>query len=119
MFPEGNKAIFRRHVDIWSTGDFSKINDVIDAHYVGHVAAGDRDRNGLRARIVAFRAMFPDVVFAIEDQMIDGDKVATRLTARGTHQTTGRHTVLTGINISRIVDGKIVEEWAVWETVSG
>jgi predicted SnoaL-like aldol condensation-catalyzing enzyme len=47
--------------------------------------------------------------------MIDGEKVITRLTADVTMRDGGESVTLMGINISRIVDGKIVEEWNTWE----
>lgn len=53
--------------------------------YVGHVAASDRDRDGLKARIGEFRSTYPSIVFAIEDRMVDTGKPATRLTASETH----------------------------------
>ncbi len=111
-----NKAAFRSHLRIWATGDLSALDEIINSDYVGHVAAGDRDRDGLIARIKAFRSLYPDIVFTVEDQIAVGDKVVTRMTAHGTYQPTGKTTTLIGINISRIVDGRIVEEWAVWET---
>ena len=115
---EENKAVFRRGVELWASGDLSKIDEVVDAQYIGHVAAGDRDREGLKARITAFRNIFPDVVFTIQDQLAEGDQVASRLTARGTYQASCTPTTLIGMNISRIASGKIVEEWATWETLS-
>lgn len=45
--------------------------------------------------------------FRIEDQLVDGEKVVTRMT--------GEPVTLLGINIARIVDGKLVEEWNTWE----
>jgi hypothetical protein len=42
--------------------------------------------------------------FTVDDQIAQGDKVVTRYTASGVHRSTG-------IIISRIADGKIVEEW--------
>ena len=56
----------------------------------------------------------------IEHQFTEGDFVATRFTARGTHDgeimgvpPTGREIAFTGIAISRVREGKIVEEWEV------
>lgn len=114
---EVNKALFRRVVGMWQSGDVSPIEELVDALYLGHVAAGDRDRAGLLARIREFRATFPDAVFTIEDQLAAGDRVASRLTARGTHAATGKATTLIGLNISRFAGGRIVEEWATWETL--
>ena len=115
MSTEHNKIPFQRVVQMWQYGDLEKVEELTTADYVGHVSQGDRDRDGLKARIQAFRSIYPDVVFTIHDQMTDGDKVISRLSARGTHSETGKLTDLIGINISRVVDGKVAEEWATWE----
>jgi steroid delta-isomerase-like uncharacterized protein len=67
---------------------------------------------------VAFVAAFPDIRHHIEDQVAEGDRVATRLTVRGTHQgdfmgmpPTGRTVEIGAINIKRFADGKIAEHW--------
>jgi predicted ester cyclase len=62
----------------------------------------------------------------IEDQLAEGDMVATRWTARGTYQgeteefgpPTGRQIELKGMTISRIEGGKIVEEWQSYANAS-
>jgi predicted ester cyclase len=48
----------------------------------------------------------------------EGDKVATRFTARGTHQgefmgfaPTGKQVTLVGIVVDRVRRGKVVESW--------
>lgn len=115
---EDNKAIFRRYLEFWRVGDVSRIDEIVGSAYRGHVSAGDRDRAGLAERIKAFCALYPDIVYTIEDQISAGDKVITRMSAQGTHQPTGEATTLIGINISRIMDGKIAEEWAIWERVA-
>jgi len=115
---ETNKAVFRRYLEWWRSGDLSEIDAVVTHDYVGHVSAGDRDKVGLVARIEAFRSIYPDIVITIEDQIELKEKVVTRMTARGTHRPSGNIAILIGMNISRIVDGKIAEEWAVWEGLS-
>ena len=67
---------------------------------------------------------FPDQHFTIEDQLAEGDKVATRYTFSGTHQgaimgipPTGKHLTITAISISRWVDGKLVENWINGDTL--
>ncbi|MFX1536820.1 MAG: ERCC4 domain-containing protein, partial [Promethearchaeota archaeon] len=68
---------------------------------------------------------FPDQHFIIEDMIVEGNKVVTRATARGTHKSdfmgiapTGKQFTMTGIWIYYITDGKIIEDWEVLE-VSG
>jgi ketosteroid isomerase-like protein len=55
----------------------------------------------------------------IEDEIAEGDKVVTRLTARGTHTgelasipATGNEMCMTATVIHRIADGRLVEKWS-------
>lgn len=54
----------------------------------------------------------------VDAQLVDGDKVVTRWHTEGTQtgpmfgvQATGRRMVISGVVISRIVDGRMAEEW--------
>jgi steroid delta-isomerase-like uncharacterized protein len=65
-----------------------------------------------------FWGAFSDSHYTIEDQVGEGDKVATRMTWRATHTgdfqglpPTGKQIAVSGITITRIKDGKIVEHW--------
>jgi len=89
----------------------------IAPNYLGHASAGDRDLEGFRQSILHFHQLFIYTrdSFRVEDQLVDGDKVATRMTANVRMRQTGEPITLMGINIARIVDGKIVAEWNTWE----
>ena len=115
--PDG-AGVFRRALHLWESGDLSEFDNIIAADYVGHVASGTRDRAGLRERIRTFRLLYPDIHFTVEDQFSRGEKVVVRMRAVGTNSKTGTKAELIGINISRVVDGRIVEEWATWESVT-
>lgn len=114
---ESKKAVFRRLVDIYATGNLSALDEVIAPNYVGHASAGDRDFEGFRQSILYFHSIFlyGEDSFEINDQFVDGEKVATRMTAHVKVRATGEPITLIGINLARIVDGKIVEEWNTWE----
>jgi steroid delta-isomerase-like uncharacterized protein len=63
-------------------------------------------------------AAFPDFAVTVEDAVAEGDKVALRVTIRGTHQgalmgtpPTGKPIAISGMSLWRIADGKIVERW--------
>ena len=115
--PESRKAIFRTLVDLYAAGDVSALDQVIPPDYVGHTSAGDRDRQGFLQSILFFHSLYVynQDSFRIEDQLVDGEKVVTRMTANVKVRETGDSITLLGINIARIVDGKIVEEWNTWE----
>lgn len=114
---DSRKAAFRRAVDIWQDGRAELIDTVVTHEYVGHTSQGDRSIDGLRARITEFHALYPNIKFTIKDQLAEGDRIATRMTAYGTSKHTGQTVHLVGLNISRFVGNRIAEEWPVWETV--
>ena len=115
---ESNKALFRHAVDAWAAADMAAVEQVVASGYTGHTSKGDSDIEGLRQRVQAFHKVYSSMSFHIEDQMADGDKVVTRLSADVTMRENGKSARLMGINISRIADGKIVEEWNTWEPVT-
>jgi predicted ester cyclase len=62
---------------------------------------------------------FPDLRITVDDTVAGGDKVAARMTFRGTHrgpfrglEPTGRPVEFSSIRIYRIEDGKVVQTWA-------
>jgi predicted ester cyclase len=66
----------------------------------------------------AFRAAFPDVAYTLHEIVAQGDYVAFRSTLEGTHRApfagvppTGKRVTLSGMGISRHVDGRIAEIW--------
>lgn len=115
--PEARKAVFRKLVEIYAAGDVSALDQVVAPDYVGHPSAGDRDLEGLRQSILYFHKLFiyAKDSFRIEDQLVDGEKVVTRMTAHVQVRETGEPVTLLGINIARIVNGKLAEEWNTWE----
>ena len=69
-------------------------------------------------RATRLRVAFPDAQATLEDMVAEGDRVAYRLTIRGTHTgeflgvpASGRPVAVSLIAIVRVVEGKIVEEW--------
>jgi predicted ester cyclase len=62
-------------------------------------------------------ALFPDAHSTVDDQIAEGDRVATRWTATGTGAN-GKRYELHGITIERIADSQIVEVWMNRDDVS-
>jgi len=121
---ETNKALVRRAVeDVWNGGDFAAVDALVTRDVLIHASLPGNDIHGpegIRQFYGALREAFPDIHFTIEDQVAEGDRVVTRWTARATHTgafqgipPTGRQVSLAGIDIDRIVSGKVVECWPV------
>jgi steroid delta-isomerase-like uncharacterized protein len=119
---EANKAIFRRYVqEVGNEGKLDLVDEVFD-RYVSHQPDGrtlERGPEDVKRFMGEFRQAFPDFHSTIEDQIAEGDKVVTRWTMHGTHQSefrgiapTGEQITVTGIGIFRFSDeGKVVESW--------
>ncbi|MBC8235679.1 ester cyclase [bacterium] len=114
---EANKAIRRRlYEEVWNQGNL----DVIDEIYSpGRDWGAYGNAEGLKQYVTMTRAAFPDIHITIEDIVAEGDMVATRISATGTHTggefmgipPTGAHGTRTGISIAHIVDGRIQKVW--------
>lgn len=119
MSTEENKAVVRRFLEVYSRGDLDGAVEVLSPDIVVHGFPGlPPGRVAYKGIGAMFRAAFPDARNIVEDQVAEGDKVATRETFRGTHQgdfmgipATGKEVVMRAMTIDRIADGKIVERW--------
>jgi predicted ester cyclase len=75
-------------------------------------------KEGQVRRVLDFQAAFGEIRFQINDVVVDGDRFAFRSTLEGVHsgtfagiRPTGRRVAVTLLDIMRIEDGLIVEQW--------
>ena len=119
MSTEENKANSRRLIERINQGDLAVIDELCTPNHVSHnpplITHGPEEYKQTFSMLLT---AFPDLHFTIEDQLAEGDKVATRYAWRGTHKgtfmgmpPTGKHVTVTGISISHWVDGKSDEVW--------
>ena len=83
-----SKEIVRRLVvEPWD-GDFGVIDELVAPNYVGHDPAqpDTQGPQGIKEFITGYLTGFPDGRITIDEQLAEGDLVATRWTGRGTHQ---------------------------------
>src|SRR5689334_18291950 len=115
-----NKAIVRHMFVELDRGNLDIIDELVAPEYVEHVAGSQVivGPAGLKQFIMQFATAFPDLHIQVEDMIGEGDKVATRFTLQGTHRgdlmgisPTGRQVSVPVILISRITNGKFVEDW--------
>jgi steroid delta-isomerase-like uncharacterized protein len=118
-------AIVRRFYEaVWTEGRLETAsaflaNDLIDHNALQFPGRAD-GAAGLLQVVAMIRSALPDLTRTVEDQVEQGDRVATRFIDQGTHRgellgvaPTGRVIRLEGINIERVLDGRIVEVWHV------
>ena len=115
------RQIVEDHGRVW---DFDAPEDLADRLYApdivdhnpfpGHGPGID----GMKQVLGLFHAVFPDLRVSNEDVIVGGDRGVLRWSATGTHEgdqlgfpATQRQAHLTGIEIVRVADGRIVERW--------
>jgi len=124
---ERNKELVRRLIDeAVNKGNLAVADELIATDYIYHEAtAGEkRGRDGFRHLIITYRTAFSRVRVTIDQQIAEGDLVATRWTATGTHRgeflgapPTNHRVSVQGILISRIADGKVAEEFECYDAL--
>ena len=126
---ETNKALVQRNFEvIWSQCNLDVADEILAPEYVGHIAALPDVVRGIEAFkqvIMLFHLSAPDIRFEIQDQLAEGDKVATRWVGRGTHKgefmgiaPSGQRLSVTGMSFHRIENGRIQESWDDWDALS-
>ncbi len=127
MSTEENKATVRRFRDALNAGNVEEAMSVFAKDAVIHLsgAPGPLNPEAFRQFGGAFLTAFPDGKATVEDLIAEGDKVVSRLTFRGTHTAdlmgmppTGQKVAVSEVVIDRIVDGRIVESWRLFDQLA-
>ena len=119
-----NKALIRRWFEeVWNKGRAEAIAEMFADDGIAHGLSDDVDNplrgpQGFLPFHAQFREAFPNIEVIVEDQIAEGDKVATRCSMRGKHSgdslgfaATQMPVDFTGVTITRIRNGQIVEAW--------
>ena len=123
-----NKALVARLIEAFCADDATdRLEAILSPDYAEHAPRrhDPADRDSVVRDVAEMFQAFPDFTPAIEFQIEEGDKVATRVRWRGTHTgefgglaATGTEVVVTVHRIDRIADGRIVESWLEFDTHS-
>ena len=121
MNVETNKQTVRRLYDLLNAGNVEEIQDLVTDGYDEHdpLPGQGAGRDGVLDRYsMLIDALAPQ--FTIEDVIAEGDRVVVRWMNSGTHvgefagiPPTGRAFSIAGIDIYRVVEGRLAEHWHV------
>ena len=108
-------------VDGLNRGDVSAADAAFASDCVVHITGVPAPFRGVsewKAFVGGMLNAFPNLHFTMEDQLIQGDRVAFRWHATGTHNgplgaapPTGKTIAVDGLIVDRVVDGKVQERW--------
>jgi len=121
---EAVKAVVRTYFDAVNAGDEAALDAVVAEDYLQHAPGATPGRATIKRHLALYRAGFPDLRVGIEDILAEGDRVVARTMTEGTHTgpflghpPTRRRFRADGLDIFRLRDGKLVEHWAVFDTL--
>lgn len=122
-----SKELVRRSMDALNDRDRETFAEVFAEEFT--VQPYGIEREAFIEAEFAYYDAFPDLTYTLDEMIAEGDRIAFRWSMRGTHsgeggpepfaqlEPTNEEIDVTGMNIARIEDGKIVEWWPEWGTL--
>jgi predicted ester cyclase len=110
-------AVARQALEqVCARGDLKLARECYAPDFVDHVNAMDlHGHGGIRQSTALYRALFDDLQIRVVDQVSERDRVVSRWVMTGSNR--GRHAEMSGITISRLADGHIVEDWTALDSL--
>ena len=127
MTTDDNKALMRRWHDEMNKHSADACDEMLADDYreENNMAPAPLDKAGAKALLEALFSAVPDMHRDIVEQVAEGDAVFERLRYTGTQKgemfgipATGRRAEFDAVMRSRVKDGKIVEIWALLDSMS-
>jgi len=123
MSLEKNKAIVRKMFEAINKQSLASLDKLMAPDFVLHMHTQQTHGWEVNRQVVEDEIKaFPDLHVAIEDIIAEGDKVCVRLQEKATHTgeyrglaPTGNKLSYTVVAIWRVVEGKIVEGWIIYD----
>lgn len=121
---EQNKSLVRRFNEAFNAGDLDEAVAGFAPNAVIHNTGAPDPLNveGFKQFGGVFQTAFPDGKLTIEDLIVEGDKVVSRVTYRGTHTgdmmgipPTGKLVTVSAMIIDQFAVEKIVESWRLFD----
>lgn len=122
---ENTKAIVQYYYEVLNSGALDKLEAYVSTDFVHHLPGVPAGWGAFKQMLALNRQGFADMTCTVEALLAEGDQVVARTTTQGTHTgvflghpPTGRSFRATGMDMFRIVNGQLVEQWSVFDTVT-
>ena len=128
---EEMKAHVEKILQMWNEGNLAIVDEMFSPQVIVHYSASPEDIKGLEGVkywVTNSRTMFPDFTMTFDETIIAGNIFIVRWSITGTNTgpitspqgeipPTGKKIHITGISIAKEENGKIVEEWVVYNVM--
>ena len=122
---EENKALIREFFEqVWNQGNEAAIDHFIAENAAGNDPDFGTGREGFKQQWRKWREAFPDIHFAIEEIVAEGDTVVARWTLTGTQTgpflsipPTGRRVRVGGMSLDHLENGVLVSGFDGWDNL--
>ena len=130
MSDQNMEIVQRLLQEVWTEGNLSLLPELMAEDAVSYPMpqmGAMTGRDEYRDFIAVYKGLFLDMSFEIQDQFTSNNKVATRWISRVTEPSgdatqdaaTGQQLTIDGITLTHHDDtGRIIAEWATWDTQS-
>jgi predicted ester cyclase len=116
-------TVKRMYEEFINGGNEAVFDELVDANVIENeeLPPGlEPNREGVKQLFRMFRSAFPDIHFQVDEMIAADDKIIARITISGTNDgsfmnmpPTGNKISYKGIDIFRLVNGKVVEHWGI------
>jgi len=121
------KGLVSQYIEeVWNNADLAALEDLTGPAYTYHLGGQPpRDKAAMKEFLQAVHVAFPDWRVQIQDIVAESNTVAVRWSGRVTHEgmfhgipPTAKRISVCGINLYRIEDGKISQEWEQMDSLA-
>lgn len=118
--PDYEFLVHRYVEEVLNGGKFEVLDDLVSPHYKRYLSptAAPLTPEAQKQRLAGLHAAFPDIHLTVEDLIVQGDKVAVRMTLRGTHRgifqgiaPTGKQVTVSAFDIIHFENERLNEHW--------
>jgi steroid delta-isomerase-like uncharacterized protein len=121
-----NEALSRRFFDEVCNGrDLDVADEIVAADFVSHIpqSPAAEGPEGVKVSVAVYQDAL-DGYWDVQEMHSSGDRVFIRWIGRGTHvgdlngiPATGAEIAVEALTMHRIADGRIAEDWTVWDAL--
>lgn len=121
MSAKNVSAVRQVYEEGWNKGNLDVLDEHMSPDFIDHEAPPGMERGIASAKqaFTMYRQIMAETHFAIEDIVAEGDKVMVRAKLTAVHRggdflgvpPSNKPVVLRGIDLFRVVDGKLTDHW--------